>query len=573
MGSSGTSGGGPGDTVQISLNRATAETLMHLLAEGLGQSAVLNAPGGVSRWRVTNAPVASSRTDDIWFVDGTTGWLVNSNGQVCHTSDGGDSWTEQTLIRPTSPGRPYLRTIQFATARVGWFGALCSDARRYRETLLHQTRDGGATWRAVANLPDGSPQGICGLAVVNEEVAYGAGSNDPSQLGPAILKTTNGGRTWTAIDMKDHADNLVDIHFFDASRGFVVGGRNHDFCPGAQPWYAGHPQYARLKPVVLYTEDGGRTWVDRVATLKPAFDCGSWGWKLFWLDARRGFVSIEDFNAGAILKTDDGGENWVLLPINDRRILGDGKDGKKGKKGDKGKDKSRKVVSNANLEGIGFLDGQTGWVGGWGDAEFIGDYNSQTTDGGRNWAAQDHDPDDPASDVRVNVNRYRFLGDPVHVGYCSGKTVYKLVVDDDGGKGGDGKSDGGKRDGGKADGGKSDDRRTEGKSGRVRAVRAGVVAETPEPAPLDLTCTPGAARGSVEIALDIPAGTRTVYIGIWSHFGWYVRTLLDERTPAPGRRTVVWDGRDDEGRQRTAGMFICRVVCDDRSRSENIHIL
>ena len=41
-------------------------------------------------WRPTNAPLASSRTDDIWFRTPETGWLVNSNGQIMRTDDGGD---------------------------------------------------------------------------------------------------------------------------------------------------------------------------------------------------------------------------------------------------------------------------------------------------------------------------------------------------------------------------------------------------------------------------------------------------------------------------------------------------
>jgi hypothetical protein len=47
------------------------------------------------RWRKTNAPVASSRTDDIWFLDSQRGWAVNSNGQILFTADGGDSWNQQ----------------------------------------------------------------------------------------------------------------------------------------------------------------------------------------------------------------------------------------------------------------------------------------------------------------------------------------------------------------------------------------------------------------------------------------------------------------------------------------------
>jgi len=39
-------------------------------------------------WKVLgNSPLASSRTDDIWFFDEQNGWLVNSSGYVCKTTD------------------------------------------------------------------------------------------------------------------------------------------------------------------------------------------------------------------------------------------------------------------------------------------------------------------------------------------------------------------------------------------------------------------------------------------------------------------------------------------------------
>lgn len=107
--------------------------------------------------------------------------------------------------------------------------------------------------------------------------------------------------------------------------------------------------------MVLQTNDGGATWVNRVADLN--FPPGEWGWKIFFLNERVGYVSLENFQEGAILKTIDGGETWVRLPVNDSQ-------------------------RNANLEGIGFIDENTGWVGGWGDADFERQGSSATTDGG-----------------------------------------------------------------------------------------------------------------------------------------------------------------------------------------------
>jgi hypothetical protein len=58
--------------------------------------------------------------------------------------------------------------------------------------------------------------------------------------------------------MEDHASSLVDILFFDADHGFVVGGKTEDPSPGHED----------LTPVVLETTDGGDTWVNRVADLE-----------------------------------------------------------------------------------------------------------------------------------------------------------------------------------------------------------------------------------------------------------------------------------------------------------------
>src|SRR4030095_2616786 len=135
------SNGGPTPTgnVQIALSRADALTFQ------IGLGRVLTNPTATSRWVATNAPVASSRTDDIWFVNPEVGWLVNSSGQVGKTTDGGNTWTQQLFVPPNSPFRPYLRTIQFATSEVGWFGALLTnvsgDPQGYRQALLHHTVD------------------------------------------------------------------------------------------------------------------------------------------------------------------------------------------------------------------------------------------------------------------------------------------------------------------------------------------------------------------------------------------------------------------------------------------------
>ena len=87
-------------------------------------TATLARPAALSWELLAGSPVASSRTDDIWFFDAMTGWLVNSSGYVCKTEDGGSSWIPKFFLYPNLPSRPYLRCISWATRKIGWIGAV-----------------------------------------------------------------------------------------------------------------------------------------------------------------------------------------------------------------------------------------------------------------------------------------------------------------------------------------------------------------------------------------------------------------------------------------------------------------
>ncbi len=170
------------------------------------------ANSSIFRWTPTNAPPASSRTDDIWFIAPLIGWAVNSNGQILKTEDGGESWTQQFQ------DDVYLRCVGFATPLKGWVGTLTEQKR------LYSTIDGGNNWNLVQNLPNLAPEAICGLSVVNESVVYASGTNFPFKT-PRMIKTVDGGATWTGWDMSEYATNLIDTYFTSPDRGWVVGGK------------------------------------------------------------------------------------------------------------------------------------------------------------------------------------------------------------------------------------------------------------------------------------------------------------------------------------------------------------
>jgi len=304
-----------------------------------------------------NAPIAG-RHDDMQWLTPEFGYVANSSGQIWKTRDGGKNWENVYQIGS------YLRSMAFTDTLNGWAGTLDANS------LLHHTEDGGKTWALVTKIPSPKPQKICGMSVVNDSVIYGAGAYD----GPAvIIKTTNRGKSWTSIDMSSYANTLIDIKFFSADTGIATGGGLSGIFSYQNP---------TINSVVLYTTNGGKTWTPKYTGSVQ----GEWGWKIFFVNRKVGYISLEDFNKAAVLKTTDGGLNWVRQTVND----------------------------NYNLEGIGFADEQTGWTGGYGKT-------SKTTNGGATWSLVNFS----GGTNNESLDRFKFFGDSI--GYASGKTIYKYT--------------------------------------------------------------------------------------------------------------------------------------------------
>jgi photosystem II stability/assembly factor-like uncharacterized protein len=327
-------------------------------------------------WHATNAPGAE-RYDDFHFMDPQVGWAINSAGQIIHTEDGFKTFT----VQKTVPGDTWLRCMSFSSPTDGWVGTI---TRRLR---LWRTRD-GKTWTDMAPGLPAVPIAVCGICSPSKNVVYGSGTQFPDQQA-GILKTTDGGATWTSISMAAHANLLIDNFFTDDLHGWVVGGK-------------GGTTYDELKPVVLFTADGGQTWENRLQNSASIFPGGEWGWKIQFLTPQIGFVSLENSKGAAILKTADGGQTWKRIEVNDPQ-------------------------KQSDLEGVGFINEKVGWVGGWGHNFNPGPgdgITSGTTDGGATWFSAN-------DDVGRFINRFRFFANSQPVaGYASGRTVYQCLATD-----------------------------------------------------------------------------------------------------------------------------------------------
>lgn len=394
-----------------------------------------------------NAPSTNSRFDDVFFINPREGWIIQGRGEIFRTADGGATWQLQGNL--TIGG---LRSIGFATAARGWIGTLRTG------DVLFMTTDSGKTWEAVNNIPQPQPFGICGISVVNEAVVYAAGLYD----GPArAIKTVDGGQSWATFDLSADLRAAVDCDFFSVDSGFVVGAVGTTL----------QDQRARI----LFTPDGGKTWATRYTGPRPGELC----WKISFPTRKTGYVSIEAFNQGVvyILKTTDGGKTW-----------------------------QDKVLSNTlrDVQGIGFLNENLGWQGGWNSPTY------ETTDGGETWHL---------AGFGMNVNRFRFLSDTL--AYAVGETVYKFSK---------------------------------------TAPPAGVKERIALP-PATITLFqnyPNPFNPSTKIRYFLDRDDEIVILAVYDLAGRKIKTLFAGGRP-PGEYVAKWDGTTDASVPAPSGVYLYRL--------------
>jgi photosystem II stability/assembly factor-like uncharacterized protein len=281
--------------------------------------------GGVT-WACPGATAGMSCTG-VSFPTPNDGWAVGydetENG-VLHTSDGGQTWTPQTLPGGWTEFAWFSpQDVEFADTLHGWaVGA--GDLR----PAAAWTDDGGATWQAgsLAMAP-GYEFDADLYAVDFGDLTHGWAVGYDG----LVVRTVDGGRTWA---VKRGGDGLftaawTDVAAVGAARCWVVGtdgpggyiARTSD---GGAHWSTAKPRAARRKPLasvcfvdklngwavgngglVLRTVDGGATW-QSVSTGVYRMDFSA----VDFVDAQRGWIA--NAGEGIVLRTTDGGRSWRM---------------------------------------------------------------------------------------------------------------------------------------------------------------------------------------------------------------------------------------------------------------------
>jgi photosystem II stability/assembly factor-like uncharacterized protein len=330
----------------------------------------------------TNTLVAGTRNEILPYQYG---------GEILLSTDSGESWIKaHEMLGDVN----YIRDITFLDRYLG-FAIARNHGTFPNLTIVLRTQDGGFSWNEVLS----SPNGLDGVHRINDKRIWISGSDNfvssdsgttwieqnysnvngvyyatfvDSKVGfgfsgTQIVKTSDGGNTWSVIPFNFNFDSFRSLHFLDSTCGFVGLIRDEY----RNDWWSD----------IYKTNDGGITW-DRVFTdLWNVFS------SFYFVNDSIGFAYSN--SGGSAVRTTNMGESWsrchyeISWPedflYQDSTLYAAGRQGRFAKSFDFGE-------SWSNIAGAGYLLGDIQFTNekhGYISASFgkLG----KSVDGGENW--------------------------------------------------------------------------------------------------------------------------------------------------------------------------------------------
>jgi photosystem II stability/assembly factor-like uncharacterized protein len=236
-------------------------------------------------WRELPRPT-SKLFFQLSFLDSLRGWACGFDGTMMKTTNGGNSWQGQNAGVST-----HIHDVYALNDRFGW--ALTFehfvDTLTWFGTRILKTTNGGTTW-TNQQYPE---SGEFFNAITFQDSLRGWMAGEFGHL----VRTTNGGATWipVQVDSSIYARwGLVNIRFLTPSYGFVMGGR------------------IDILGVVWRTTNGGLRWTpyEGPPPAEPVHD-------VHMVDSLHLVGVAGDVDYGAsMIRTRNGGELWDYTYLN-----------------------------------------------------------------------------------------------------------------------------------------------------------------------------------------------------------------------------------------------------------------
>jgi photosystem II stability/assembly factor-like uncharacterized protein len=256
--------------------------------------------GGKSEFKVPHIPaIYGNNIHKVITFDKDTIQLIGSFGFAARTTKGSEIRHENSKkgfweYQETGFKEELLCDASFTDPEHGWAVGIMG--------IIIHTKDGGKTWERQES---GTGNHLFAVYFADRQNGWAAGFME------TIIHTADGGKTWVAQEVGESTERdffAVDItynglYFHDAMEGWLIGEFG----------------------TVYHTKDGGQNWIYHpTPELKPEVAEDEWEmprltlFDVYFADRNRGYIlGIE----GALLKTEDGGENWKKIDASTTQAL------------------------------------------------------------------------------------------------------------------------------------------------------------------------------------------------------------------------------------------------------------
>lgn len=238
-----------------SLNGSGSSTNYLVTTPLQNSTTTLAPPPATANLSLTN--VTNSIIEDlvaVRFVDAVTAFAVGTNGTAIKTTNAGTSWSNLTSGTTNT-----LWNVFFTNSNTGYIVGNLG--------LILKTTNSGSTW---STLTTGTTEHLYAISFPTDNIGYAVGDNG------TIIKTINAGTNWTPLTLGASVSYLNSVVFLDANTGLTSGPDG-----------------------VYRTTDGGTTWTN----------VSNQG--ILWLTFPSSTVGYGVGEAGAIIKTSNGGVSWT----------------------------------------------------------------------------------------------------------------------------------------------------------------------------------------------------------------------------------------------------------------------
>lgn len=273
---------------------------------------IYSTSNGGANWNTYQTP--AKRALRAIAIDGVNVYVVGDAGSMYRSTDFGNNWEEKFSY--IGQALEFQRRVIFVNDNIGY---ICGGSSSSADSLGYvlKTTNGGETW---SQLPYNFQTQLYAISAPSENVIYtSAGSS-------LVFKSTDGGLNWTKSTIYATATTLWDIQFYDENLGYACGssGRIFKTTDGGANWtlltspFGTSTVYsmAILDPQTVIatgvsakaykTTDGGATWT----TLSPNIP-GSYFIVRFYQNV--GYIGSYVSPSGYVSKSTDGGDTWTAI--------------------------------------------------------------------------------------------------------------------------------------------------------------------------------------------------------------------------------------------------------------------